>query len=435
MSTTDQRRRLQELRDRKGLARQRMSAAREAVKLAGSDQEARRAAEAAVELARGEAEVATQLEATILGQLSGNGGDGFGDFALNDPAVVQELESLAVSSRPLGERDLGPVMSSEEFVASLNQNRRLAAGIDWDGQGDGVGRVAPFGGVVPALRRPLSVLDLFPSATLDNKTLTYVAEIPNYSPAPSGAPGSYPPPVSGSDTAIATAVEKGEGSIAAEATLTLDDREAVARTVSHWSKVPREVLADVAGLQTLVTDRLLYGTRVRLERQVLSGDGQGENILGLLAPEIGVPQVVYDASETPADQILAAITSTLVAGAVPTGVVINPLDWQAMLKVRSGAVDNSWHGSYLSMGPFLAAARSLWGVATIPSPAVAPGTALIGDFGLGATLLIRQAPMIRLSDADQDDFVRGRTTLYADLRATVAVWSPYSFCSVDLTGT
>jgi hypothetical protein len=41
------------------------------------------------------------------------------------------------------------------------------------------------------------------------------------------------------------------------------------------------------------------------------------------------------------------------------------------------------------------------------------GEMLIGDFSGGCTLFVREAPNNRISDSDQDDFVRNRVTVPA----------------------
>ena len=64
---------------------------------------------------------------------------------------------------------------------------------------------------------------------------------------------------------------------------------------------------------------------------------------------------------------------------------------------------------------------------------MAAGGALVGDFANGCTLFVREGANVRLSDSDQDDFVRNRATLLGEGRFALAVWSPASFVTVDLS--
>jgi hypothetical protein len=70
----------------------------------------------------------------------------------------------------------------------------------------------------------------------------------------------------------------------------------------------------------------------------------------------------------------------------------------------------------------------MWGVPLIPSAALAQGTALVGDFEIGALLLIRTGLQVLLSDSDQDDFTKNKVTLLAELRAALPVFRPAAFC-------
>jgi hypothetical protein len=94
-----------------------------------------------------------------------------------------------------------------------------------------------------------------------------------------------------------------------------------------------------------------------------------------------------------ADQALEGITTVLLSDAVPNAVVLNPRDWANALKAKA-----SGDGHYFSAGPFLDTAERLWGAPAVPSPAVAQGTVLVGDFALAAALFVREvsSPRLRL---------------------------------------
>ncbi len=69
---------------------------------------------------------------------------------------------------------------------------------------------------------------------------------------------------------------------------------------------------------------------------------------------------------------------------------------------------------------------------TIVTTAIPAGRALVGDWGRGATLLIREGVHVLVIDSDQDDFVRNRVTLLGEMRAALPVWQPSLFVDVDL---
>ena len=401
---------LDKARERKRSAQDKLAAARKATAMAhdAGDPQMIAASQAATELAHGELELAQQLESTLLGQLAGvSAGIGVESF-LSDPGMLRDLETLAHSTHPIGGMNLGLAMSRGEVLADLKSGRTLAstgspgAGFDYSGE---AARRAPYFGVIPQLRRQLRLLDLIPSAGLDAKVLPYVQET-----------GSF-------DTAAETA----ETSVKPTGEMTLTDAEAVARTIAHWMKLNRQTLADVAGLASAVQNRLIYGVKRRLEAQILAGDGQGENILGILNTT-GVGTVAYSSTELAADLALDGVTDVLLSNAIPTGVILNPRDWAAMLRQKS-----SGSGEYMSMGPFVATAQTLWGVDAIPSPVIPQGTALVADFEIGATVFVREGVNLRISDAADDDFTRNRVTALAEGRFALAIWQPGAFAIVQLS--
>jgi HK97 family phage major capsid protein len=265
-------------------------------------------------------------------------------------------------------------------------------------------RRGEYYGVVPQLFRPLRVLDLLPTGTMDQNTFPYTQE--------SG-------PLTG-------AAETAEGIAKPEGAVTYTDAEATARTIAAWLKIKRQALADIPAMRAVIDQRLRYMVQRRLEGQALNGDGADPNIRGILQTT-GIGTVAFDAGQLAADQILSGITTVLLADAMADGVIMHPTDWQTVLKAKAAG-----DGHYYSGGPFSMTPQVLWGVPLIPSPAIPVGHALVGDFSIGALLLIREGVNVLMSDSDQDDFIKNRITLLGEMRAALAVWRPSAFVDVDL---
>ena len=415
-STLDQRERLAEIRRRSAEARSKMVEAREVIRQAAGDQQVRRAGEVALERARGDASIADELERTILSGMAGISSARFSDSFLDDPSVVEELQSLATSKTPIGNMRLGPAMSAESLAQTIQSG-------NWGGSGrlaastvdlpDPARQQAPWG-IRPEVRRPLRILDLIATSTMSGESFTYVQE---------ASPGDAP---SGSDP-FSSASPVVEGDTKPQSSVVLTDATVRAVTIAHYYKLLRQQMSDVPGLATIVESRLNYGVLRQVENQILAGDGTGENMLGILKSSIG--SVVYDGSQLVADQVLEAVVDVLVSNATPNAVVVNPLDWAAMRKAR--ATDGG-DGHYFSGGPFIQTASQLWDIAVITSNAIPVGQVLVGDFSQ-VTLFIREAVNVRLSDADQDDFIRNRVTMLGEGRFGCALWMPAAFALVHLT--
>lgn len=388
--------------------RQQAAKARGAAKLAREHGEAHGEAVAQLKLDEltGAIDVKRELELTILRSISGVASYQTESF-LADPATVQQMEALASSTRPIGAMQLGPVVGRDELVALISSGawRSGARAASGDVVVPDGARQAPFYGVVPQARRALRLLDLIPTAPMDGRSFEYAIE-------------------SGD---IDTAAETVEGSIKPTAELELTDGEVTAKTIAHFLKLRRQQLADLPALDQIVRGRLTYGVMRRVENQIVSGDGTGENLTGILNTT-GVGEVEFDADVPLADLPLDALVTTQLSDSEPDAVVINPLDLAAMLK----ALTDDGH-RLDSGGAFaLPVPTILWGLPAITSRVMPQGSALVGAFAQGCTLFIREGVNVLMSDSDQDDFIRNRVTLLGEARVGLAIWRPSAFTIVRL---
>jgi len=179
----------------------------------------------------------------------------------------------------------------------------------------------------------------------------------------------------------------------------------------------------------VIAERLTQLVRQRIQTQALSGDGQGEHILGVLN-RAGVATVEHEAGAAAADAILRVLTTVRLANASPTGVLVNPLTYQSILTQRAG------DGSRLDSPGALAGAPvdSAWGIPLIQTAAVGPDKPILADWARAATLYIREGLTARVSDSDQDDFVRNVVTVLVETRVGLMVSYPQAICVVELDG-
>ena len=207
--------------------------------------------------------------------------------------------------------------------------------------------------------------------------------------------------------------------------------QAPVRTLAHWEAAHRNVLADEPQLRSIIDNELLYGLRLQEDYQILQGDGTGENLQGILeTPGIQT----YDWSDgatspvpdTKADAIRRAATLALLAYYEPTGVVLNPADWEDI------ELTKDLNGQYLiAVSVALGGEPKLWRVPVVDTPAMPAGQALIGAFGTGAQLYDREQASIRISEQHADFFVRNAIVILAEQRLALAVKRPEAFVSVN----
>ncbi len=331
------------------------------------------------------------------------------------PEMFDTLEQLASSNAPIGRMALGHVMGSQEYADMLrsgNWGYNLeASGNIFAASGpvtiDEQVRYGPSYGVVPQLRRRLSILDLIPSRAADaGSSFFFLAE-----------------------SFTTDAAETAELALKPEADYTGTPQQVKFQTLAHYLKVARQSLADVVGLGTALGNRLTYGVNKRLEDAILGGNGTGVNMLGILNTT-GVQNVAF-ASGTPlADLVLSGVIALQNAFAEPQAIVISPSTWSNLLTPKS-----TGSGEYLNVGQGpvgLPMSQTLWGIPVIVNSAMPVNKALVADFANGCELFVRQGMTLLTSDSDSDDFIRNRLTLLAELRAGLATWQPSAFAIVNL---
>jgi HK97 family phage major capsid protein len=363
-----------------------------------------------------------QEENYLLGRLSGVEGSGRRENFLTDPHTLEELRLLAHSSEPIGRKVLGESHSRDELLGRY-ERRRMAAGIAIEGIDQFGGQFMAaagdvtlpsdnartrFYGIVPALRRRLSILDLVPTAPMDVGTFDYLQENGSFDTGPA---------------------ETSELTLKPSGNLATTDAQVKAVTIPVWQRASRPQLADVPALQTTIETRLLYQVERRLEHQIIAGDGTGQNILGITnTTGIGAPASVTGDTAN-ADLVLNALGSVLTSEAEPNAVCLNPADAIKMWKLKT-----SGSGQRLdSDGAFATVPDQMWGLPLVLNTGVTAGHALVGDFAQGATVFIRQGLTTLVSDSDQSDFISNAIKILVEMRAGLAVWRPACFAYIPLS--
>jgi HK97 family phage major capsid protein len=268
--------------------------------------------------------------------------------------------------------------------------------------------------------RTKRVRDLFPARTTTAAVIEYFRMLGFTTPGTTAVNNAGP------------VAERSGGSFAAkpQSSFQFVGEQAPVRTLAHWEAAHRNVLADEPQLRSIIDNELLYGLRLQEDYQILQGDGAGENLKGILNTS-GVQ--TYDWSDgatlpvkdTKADAIRRAATLALLAYYEPTGVVLNPQDWEDIELTKDA------NGQYLiAVSVAMGGEPKLWRVPVVDTPAMPVGQALIGAFGTGAQLYDREQASIRISEQHADFFVRNAIVILAEQRLALAVKRPESFVSV-----
>jgi HK97 family phage major capsid protein len=212
-----------------------------------------------------------------------------------------------------------------------------------------------------------------------------------------------------------------EGALKPQSNITYTREDVPVRTVAHWIRATRQVLADFPQLQSLINGRLTYGLKLAEENQLLLGDGTGENILGLIPQATAYNNGLNRPGDTMIDVIRHAILQVTLAYYPADGIVLTPTDWHNIELTK----DNE--NRYLMANPSGVLPAVLWGRPVVQSFSLPNDQFLVGAFQLAATVFDREDAAIMVSTEDQDNFVRNLVTILAEERLALAVSRPQAF--------
>lgn len=212
-----------------------------------------------------------------------------------------------------------------------------------------------------------------------------------------------------------------EGELKPQSDLSLEMVTTTVKTLAHWFRASKQVLADLPLLQSYINGRAIYGLKYVEENQILAGDGTGENLLGILPQSTAFDDALRGAGDTPIDTLRRAILQVRVAEYRATGIVLNPVDW-AELELQK---DDT--GAYIWVNVQEGGQQRMWRLPVVDTNAMPAGEFLVGAFDMGAQVFDREDAAVEVSTEDGDNFRRNMVTIRAEERLALAVYRPESF--------
>lgn len=284
---------------------------------------------------------------------------------------------------------------------------KIKAAITERGSGEGAAgeilqpqRVA--GWITPP-ERTLRIRDLLPAGRTTATSIEFVQE--------TGFTNSAAP--------VAEGAQKPESSI--EFTV----QTAPVRTIAHWLQASKQVLDDIPQLQSYIDTRLRYGLRLVEEEQLLSGDGTGQNILGLIPQATPFDITRRKVGDKRMDIIRRAMTQLRLSEYQPDAIVMHPTDWEDIELAKNS------QGTYIWANPRGLVGPTLWGLPVVESTSLAPGEFLVGAFKIAAQIWDREDATVEISTEDRDNFIKNMVTIRCEERLALTVFRPESFIFGD----
>lgn len=342
---------------------------------------------------QGELQARLQAAEQLVAKMEQGGGREDAPLSLGRQFVAGEnFKAFAGQTSPRGRVD----MTVNAAITSITTDTAGAAG-------DLVEKTR-LPGVVALPQRRMTVRDLIAPGQMDGSTLEYVKETGFTNNA----------------GMVSETVKK------PESTLKFDLVTTSARVIAHYMKASRQILSDASQLASIIDNRLRYGLAYKEEQQLLTGDGTGQNLLGII-PQATAFSAPFDpaGTETVIDSLRLALLQSELAEFASTGIVLNPTDWARIELLKDTT------GRYIIGNPQGTLAPTLWGRPVVATQAIKVDKFLCGAFQQGAQVFDRWQARVEVATENEDDFVKNMVTILAEERLALAVYRPEAFVYGD----
>jgi HK97 family phage major capsid protein len=258
-------------------------------------------------------------------------------------------------------------------------------------------------GIIPGAFRSLRIRDVIPSGATASNAVEYTREL----------------------AFVNRAAETAEGETKPESDVTFELVSAPVRTIAHWLKLSKQVLDDAPALASYIDVRLRYGVDLRIDTQLLRGNGSGQNISGMMNSG-NFTAFTPATGDTALDSINRAIYQVWAADYAPTAMVMGPADWGAIERIKG----DDEH--YVIGNPQSALGPTLWGLPVVISNAMTPGKFILGAMDIAYQVWNRQGTAVEMYEQDEDNVQTNLVTVRAENRLALAIYRPASVVSGNL---
>jgi len=251
-------------------------------------------------------------------------------------------------------------------------------------------------GITRIVRRNPFILDLVNTGTINSNVWEWVQHV-----NPEGGAGNT-----------------AEGAKKSQADFDLELASVNVKKITCYIKVSKEMLDDVDAMRAEINQELTELINLRVDAQLLSGDGTGQNLVGIL--ENAIPYNAGSFAGTViepnnADVLMTAINQVRVALFNPNNIVMHPSDVTA-LELSKGN-----DGHYV-MPPFTSADGTvIKGIRVVTNVGVTEGDFLVGDF-TKAGVRFKEGLTISVG-YENEDFTKNFVTILAETRLAQRVKS------------
>jgi hypothetical protein len=214
-----------------------------------------------------------------------------------------------------------------------------------------------------------------------------------------------------------------EGGAYPESALQFAEQLSPVVKIAVFIPVTDEQFEDEPRMRDMVNNRLENMLRQKLDAKLLTATGGSTELTGLL--NITGAQTQARGTDPAPSAIFKATTLIQTVGfADPSGVIMNPTDWQNIKLLQTA------DGLYIWGHPSADTPNRIWGLPVVTTTYQTLGTAIVGDFLNHTELIYRRGVEFLVSNSHQDYFTNGKLAIRADIRVAFICKRVKAICKV-----
>lgn len=268
-------------------------------------------------------------------------------------------------------------------------------------------------GIIELPKRKVHIRQLLTTGGMGAKsTFNYVKEVT----------GDYLGTPSGSGPASVA-----EATLKPQFDLKLQEAAAPAEWIAGWLRISRNMLDDVEGMTTFLQSRLPELLLRAEDQQLLSGNGTSPQISGIT--DAGNFTAPTGSATIDVEQLVEAIAQLEGYDREANGILLNPADWYRIWLTKA-----SGSGEYdlpMNLVTKIGDQMFIAGVPVFRSTAIAVDKFIVGDWAMGANLIIREAPRVEFFREDGINVRENMITVRVEERIAFPIYGDNYFISGD----
>lgn len=359
----------------------------------------------AVESATGKADEALKNEIDNLTKSFNERFDAYEVANKKQAEVSKNLTFKGALNQAINDGAIDSLRNGNNRSASFEVKADMTIGADFTGD------------VIPADRVPgykfdptrsVHVRQLIPTGSTDSDVVRYVKE------------SGY------TDGGAA----KAEGATLGQSDFDMTATDANVRKIGTYFRISEEMLADTPQLTSYLSARAPEKLLSVEDDQILNGSGVAPNLSGIITDATdfaagGFANAIESANEF--DVLTVALNQLALANYSADYIMINPTDFHKILLLKSS------QNEYLVKDWNQGLQPRINGVPVILSTAVTSDKYLVGNFGMGTQLWIRDNVGVEFSRFDSTNFRDGFVTVRIQERVALTNYLPNAFVNGDFS--